>query len=111
MKKNNEKEQALINEQAYEIFDDAVVELRRLHHPVDRLRSCKAYVHDTPNFYVLQSYNTLIACIDKRTGILVDVLRTEFGYTSTSAQHISKFASDYLHIPKWKATVLTTREV
>ena len=107
MTKSQQKE---INEQAYKIFDDAVVELRR-HHPIDRLRSCRAYVHDTPNFYVLQSYNTLIACIDKRTGILVDVLRTEYCYTATSAQHITKFASDYLNIPKYQAKVLTAREV
>ena len=60
-----------------------------------RLRSCSAQVGETDNYYVLQSYNTLIAVIDKRTNTLYDFLRFVYGYTSTSAQHISKFDKDY----------------
>ena len=62
---------------------------------VARLRSCTAWVHETDNYYILQSYGTLIACINKTTDTLFDVLRTEYGYTATSAQHISKFEKDY----------------
>ena len=60
-----------------------------------RLRSCSATVYDTSGYYILRSYNTVIACIDKRTGILYDFLRMVYGYTATSAQHIAKFAHDY----------------
>lgn len=60
-----------------------------------RLRSCTAEVSETENYYVLRSYNTLVAFIDKRMDEMYDVLRFVYGYTSTSAQHISKFEKDY----------------
>ena len=60
-----------------------------------QLRSCQAYVLETEHYYVLKSYNTIIACIDKKTDTLFDFLRMVYGYTSTSAQHISKFNKDY----------------
>lgn len=56
-----------------------------------RLLYCSAYVFDTKNFYVLKSYNTFIACIEKSTDTLYDALRVVYGYTATSAKHISKF--------------------
>ena len=60
-----------------------------------RLRSCNADVAETENFYCLRSYNTLVAFIDKREDTLFDVLRFVYGFTATSAQHISKFKHDY----------------
>lgn len=60
-----------------------------------RLRSCNASVLETPNYYILVSYNTTVACIDKVNDILYDFLRFTYGYTATSAQHISKFKKDY----------------
>lgn len=60
-----------------------------------RLRSCQAYVYETPSFYVLRSYNTVVAIIEKKTDTCYDFLRGVYGYTSTSAQHISKFDKDY----------------
>lgn len=60
-----------------------------------RLRSCNAMVAETNRYYILQSYNTLVAFIDKTTDTLYDVLRYVYGYTATSAQHISKFEKDY----------------
>ena len=65
-----------------------------LHHGT-RLRTCHAYVYETPSFYVLRSYNTVVAIIDKSSDICYDFLRGVYGYTSTSAQHISKFDQDY----------------
>lgn len=62
---------------------------------VKRLRSCSAEVLETQNFYILISYRTNIACIEKNTDTLYDYLRWVYGYTSTSAQHISKFKKDY----------------
>lgn len=62
-----------------------------------RLRSCKAIVYHTIDneFIVLQSYNTIVAFIDLETREAFDILRTKYGYTAISAQHISKFFKDY----------------
>ena len=67
-----------------------------------RLRSCSAEVAPVIDaetgellYYVLRSYRTIVAAIDVRTDTLYDFLRYVYGYTSTSAQHISKFAQDY----------------
>ena len=60
-----------------------------------RLRNCQAKVYTSDRFYVLQSYNTIVAFIDRETDTLYDVLRFVYGYTSTSAQHIRKFEKDY----------------
>ena len=67
-----------------------------------RLRSCSAEVAPVIDaetgellYYVLRSYRTIVAAIDVRTDTLIDFLRYVYGYTSTSAQHISKFAHDY----------------
>ena len=65
-----------------------------LHHG-KRLRTCQAYVYETPSFYVLRSYNTVVAIIEKKTDTCYDFLRYVYGYTSTSAKHISKFDKDY----------------
>lgn len=61
----------------------------------NRLRTCQAYVYETPSFYALRSYNTVVAIIEKSTDICYDFLRAVYWYTSTSAQHISKFSKDY----------------
>ena len=60
-----------------------------------RLRTCQAYVYETPSFYVLCSYKTVVAIIEKSTDTCYDFLRAVYGYTNTSAQHISKFDKDY----------------
>lgn len=62
-----------------------------------KLRKCKAIVYNTidSEFIVLQSYNTIVAFIDLETHEAFDILRTQYGYTSTSAQHITKFFKDY----------------
>lgn len=60
-----------------------------------KLRSCSAVVHETDNYYFLQSYNTIVAFIDKSTDTCYDVLRLVYEYTVTSAQHIAKFRHDY----------------
>ena len=61
----------------------------------NRLRTCQAYVYETPSFYVLRSYNTVVSIIEKKTDTCYDFLRAVYGYTSTSAQRISKFDKDY----------------
>lgn len=98
------QEQIIINEKALGIWEKACRELQSDRGAwfdeskalsTERLRFCTAYVYETPNFYLLKSYRTFIACIEKSTDTCVDVLRFEYGYTSTSAQHIAKFRHDY----------------
>ena len=62
---------------------------------IGRLRNCTAFVFRQGKYIYLQSYNTIIAVIDTETDTLYDFLRLVYGYTSTSAQHIAKFAKDY----------------
>lgn len=56
-----------------------------------RLNKCTAATCRTNDFEVLRSYNTIVALYHIKTGLLVDILRREYGYTATSAQHIAKF--------------------
>lgn len=103
-----------INAEAIRHYQLAYAEYNNLSYDYkpERLRSCSATVYETPNYYILRSYNSVVACIDKSTGICYDVLRHVFGFTSTSAQHISKFICDYSGA-RWRseATVYTFREV
>ena len=88
------KEQLEINKEAL----DAIGRYNEEHHSLGkgtRLRTCKAHVYETPTFYVLESYNTIVAIIEKSTDTCYDFLRYVYGYTSASAQHINKFDKDY----------------
>ena len=89
-------EQTIMNQKAERIFDNAMNEYYN-DKPINskRLRTCSAFVYETKNYYLLESYRTFIAAIEKRTDTLSDVLRIVYGYTATSAQHISKFEKDY----------------
>lgn len=94
------EEQRKTNELVVEAFKRAIAELYSEYRgmwnaPFTRLRSCKAWVYETESFYLLESYRTVVAVIDKSTNDLYDALRTVYGYTATSAQHISKFRTDY----------------
>ena len=60
-----------------------------------QLNKCKAYIKETENYYLLFSYNTFVAFINKRENICYDILRLAYGYTNTSAQHIAKFCKAY----------------
>ena len=94
MTKNEQRE---INQQVLEylqVYNDWV-NARNVAPEWKQLRSCSAEVAKIGNWYVLRSYRTIVAIIDIQTDTLVDFLRSVYGYTSTSAQHISKFARDY----------------
>ena len=90
-------EQKAINVQAVEAYNAAMNALTNSHgdYTVKRLRSCTAIVISVPGYRLLRSYNTIVAVIDYSDGICYDLLRYVYGYTATSAQHISKFAHDY----------------
>lgn len=103
--------QGVINATADGIFNAACNELDAMReYNYKRLRSCSALVFETDNFYLLKSYDTFIAAIDKRSNTTVDVLRMVYGYTSTSAQHIRKFQHDYTPYP-WNFPFYTWRDI
>ena len=60
-----------------------------------RLRSMSAHVLETEHYYFLCSYQTIIAFIIKDTDECIAVLRLVYGYTATSAKHVSAFDHDY----------------
>ena len=90
-------EQEIINNMCLECLDEVNAEIMEQGglKKWKRLRSCSAEVSETDNYYVLRSYNTLVAFIDKRSDTLYDVLRYVYGYTATSAKHIAKFNHVY----------------
>ena len=90
------EEQRIINERIINEWEKATKELLETdEHSINRLRSCKATVITTEHYHFLKSYETVIAFIDKNTDTCYDVLRFVYGYTSTSARHISKFRHDF----------------
>ena len=103
--------QDLENSVAYGIFACAKEEFRNeSYHVSNRLRTCQAVVYSTDNFYLLKSYETFIAAIEKSTRRIADVLRGEYYYTATSAQHIAKFIHDYTPYP-WNNQRYTYRDI
>lgn len=103
-------EQEHINYQIGELMEDLEREMKELYPygmPYNakgaRLRSSTADVFETRSFYILRSYNTIIAGIGKATDTCFDFLRKVYGYTATSAQHVSKFDHDYGN-GKWGCT-------
>ena len=89
-------EQKLVSERCMITYHNAIEEMTNdgiIN--AKRLRSCSAVVIETEHYYLLRSYWTIIAVIDKEFDTLCDVLRIVYGYTNTSRQHISKFNKDY----------------
>lgn len=87
--------QAVENLDAIRTYQSALDEYHNQPVAVKRLRYCTAVVYTTENFYILRSYNTIVAAIDRCNKRGADVLRCVYGYTATSAQHIRKFFNDY----------------
>lgn len=65
----------------------------------ERLDYCQANTYQTRGYSFLISYNTIVAFIDD-SGNMFDVLRLVYGYTATSAKHISKFRNKFHHVPE-----------
>ena len=109
----NRTEQHKMNCEVLYHLDKAVDEMnamRDIKKP-KRLRSCTAWVYETQHYYILCSYNTLIACINKCNDCLYDALRHEYGFTRTSAQHISKFDHEYGRAKWGCADRMTSRSI
>ena len=87
-------EQKFINEEVLKEIEKINKDCENGVQFISRLRSCSAEVLASNNYYLLKSYNTIVAAIDN-DGVCYDFLRYVYGYTATSAQHIAKFFSDY----------------
>ena len=94
-KKNLQQEENILVMEFLEDFTKNFIKAKSQYNYFERLRYCTAWVYGDENFYILVSYSTPIAIIDKKQQIGYDFLRLIYGYTSTSAQHISKFFHDY----------------
>lgn len=90
-----------------EVYQDAMSESTTV--KAKRLITCKAKVYSTANYFVLVSYNTVVAVIDKRVDVCYNVLRMVYGYTRTSEMHISKFCKEYGAGKRGVADILTYR--
>ena len=84
-----------INEMCLDVYRKAFDEYLNDESNVRQLRRCSADVYETAGYFLLRSYNTLVAVVEKATGNCYDILRVAYGYTATSAQHIAKFSKDY----------------
>lgn len=93
------QEQELTNSICKEQFNAAIEELEAQGFAAfgnsERLRNCNAEVYETDSYYILKSYATFVACIEKSTNNCFDMLRIVYGYTNTSARQIAKFIEDY----------------
>ena len=107
-------QQIKINNECESFYDAAVTEYQEQGASnIERLRYCSAEVIETENYYLLRSYSTIVAIIPKLEAKLYDCLRQVYGYTATSAQHISKFRADYIYykLLTWECEIYTWREV
>ena len=95
------REQAYINSTIIQKWEEVYTSWAEYHfcygdYEAVPLRSCKAeMIFDlTPDVVLLVSYRTLVAFYDTKTNTLYDMLRYQYGYTATSAQHIAKFRDE-----------------
>lgn len=63
----------------------------------DRLDYCQAWTYQTRGYSFLVSCETIVAFVDDNDNIY-DVSRLVYGYTKTSAKHISKFRKKFRHV-------------
>lgn len=87
--------QEMDNTLALYFYTEFSKEVKELPVRCERLRNCQAWVYETSKYYILKSYETIVAFIVKDDDVLIDVLRYVYGYSATSAQHIAKFSNDY----------------
>lgn len=94
MKKEEQRKENYVVEEEFKALESALPVWKFLGDiEFKRLRTCNAKVGVFQDYTILVSYCTIVAFIKDK--ILYDVLRYNYGYTATSAQHIAKFANDY----------------
>ena len=66
-------EQKMINETVAHVYNELQQEFNTgMYHRLGRLRTCQAWVIETESYYVLQSYNTIVALIPIGTSVCYD---------------------------------------
>ena len=99
MNKVKKQEQEVINYVSKNLYDMALKE--ECIKPSKSLHNCNARVFETENFYILQSYSTIVAVIEKHSDIMADVKFMNYDFEAsdhtckTTSQHIRKFCKDY----------------
>ena len=88
MKKN---EQMKVNELCMEYYKLAAQEVERWHSDFVPFNKLTAVTFATVNFDVLCVDNTIVAIYHIQTGVLVDILRLDHGYSPICAMKIAKF--------------------
>nr|DAW93714.1 MAG TPA: hypothetical protein [Caudoviricetes sp.] len=96
-KKEMQKLENQLVENAYSKMPKIWIKVGREFGYLERLDYCQAWVYQTKGYTYLISYNTIVAFIDD-SGNMYDVLRLVYGYTTTSAKHISKFRGKFSHV-------------
>lgn len=89
MKKDEQREINQIIESEYEGMRQTLRECTKSR--IGRLYSCKADMWYSGRYIILYSYESIVAFYNTTNGRLIDNLRMTYGYTVTSAQHITKF--------------------
>ena len=80
------------NRTFYSNIESILYEVFRNYERSCNLYSCNAEILEYNGFIALVSYRTPIAVYTPDNATLYDCLRIVYGYTATSAQHISKFS-------------------
>lgn len=76
----------------YSNIEDILYEVFRNYERSSNLYYCNAEILEYKGFLALVSYRTPIAVYVPGNATLYDCLRIVYGYTATSAKHISKFS-------------------
>lgn len=105
------QEQEAINNEVLAVVEDYNSKYSLRPAVFKRLRTMSADVATVGKYHVLRSYRTIIAVIDTDTDTLYDFLRYVYGYTATSAKHVSAFNHDYSSGTWGCSKVLTYRAV
>lgn len=95
-----------INETCVRVNECALKELYSVKPPYDtvsshRLYYCNAWVFETNNYFLLKSYDTFVAAIDKTSYITYDVLALVWGKSPTSRKQITRFSLNYGNGQVW----------
>lgn len=109
MNKVNKQEQEVINYLSKNLYEMAMNEAcdewgftnPEICLNAKQLNKCNARIYETENFYILESYSTFVAVIEKATGIFADVKFMVYNFEAaghtchTTTQHIAKFRRAY----------------
>ena len=96
-KREIQKQENIIVENAWSKAKKVWISAQNRLDGFERLDDCQAKTCQTSGYSFLISYNTIVAFVDDSDN-MYDVLRLVYGYTNTSAKHISKFRGKFRHL-------------